>query len=133
MPTLSHWDKVVIIEHGFRKFGEPGGSAIDRFAIIIPIGNRIFVLFYRVFLVVVVSCKSIVTVGQSNMSLSQVSPSILSAARITVAFLALYGMTVANTAFCKIRHTLKAKSEGKVFNRYSSTEMLNVDRLAGNF
>ena len=67
------------------------------------------------------------------MSLDQVSPSILSAARITVAFSGLYGLTIVNVVVCKIRLLRRAKSEGEPFNRYESKEMHTADRLSGNF
>ena len=69
----------------------------------------------------------------TEMSLNQVSPSILSAARITVAFSGLYALTIVNVVVCKFRLLRKAKSEGESFNRYESKEMHTADRLSGNF
>jgi uncharacterized MAPEG superfamily protein len=42
-------------------------------------------------------------------------------------------MTIINVVVAKVTLALKAKSEGKSFNRYESKGMQTADRLSGNF
>ncbi|KAG7344935.1 MAPEG family protein [Nitzschia inconspicua] len=67
------------------------------------------------------------------MSLSSVHPisgSIAAAAQITVVYTGLYSVTILNQVVTKKRLHRKL---GDKFDRYSSLEMRNVDRLTGNF
>jgi hypothetical protein len=66
------------------------------------------------------------------MSLHDVSPSILHAARITTAYSTLYCMTFVNGLVTKKRFAAKYKAQGKTFNRYESLEMQTADRLTQN-
>lgn len=67
------------------------------------------------------------------MSLHDVSPSILHAARITTVYSTLYFMTFVNGLVTKKRLAAKYKAQGKTFNRYDSLEMQPADRLTQNF
>lgn len=69
----------------------------------------------------------------ANMSLHEAAtPGTLAAAKITVAFSGLYGLTFVNILISKKRMSQKAKAEGKTFNRYESKDMQTADRLNGN-
>lgn len=67
-----------------------------------------------------------------SMSFNQATPSILAAAKITVAFSNLYGLSFVNILMTKKRLARKAKAEGKAFDRYESSDMRTADRLSGN-
>jgi MAPEG family len=61
------------------------------------------------------------------------APSILHAARITIAYSTLYFMTFVNGLVTKKRVAAKYKSQNKTFDRYNSPEMQSADRLTQNF
>ena len=71
----------------------------------------------------------IITITMS-LSSAQNNASLLTAAKITVAYTTLYSMTMLNQVVQKKRLLTKY---GKSFDRYSSTEMRDADRLTGNF
>ena len=55
------------------------------------------------------------------------------AARLTVLFSTLYGVTFLNILVNKKRHYYRAKAKKETFDRYNSVEMLAADRLQANF
>lgn len=58
---------------------------------------------------------------------------IIKAAQMTVVFTALYSMTLVNVVVNKKRCLRQARQAKKTFDRYTSPQMHNSDRLVGNF
>lgn len=58
---------------------------------------------------------------------------LVTAARVSIAFLCLYALTFAIVLVAKIRGIVQAKSAGKAFDRYTSNDMHTADRLNANF
>jgi uncharacterized MAPEG superfamily protein len=59
--------------------------------------------------------------------------SLLTAAKITVAYSTIYSLTMLNQVVQKKRLYKKYASKNNSFDRYNSVEMRDADRLTGNF
>jgi uncharacterized MAPEG superfamily protein len=69
----------------------------------------------------------------SNSSLSDSNADLIKAAQITVVFTALYWLTFINVLVTKRRLLKQARLARKEFDRYTSQQMRNADRLVANF
>lgn len=61
------------------------------------------------------------------------SNGIRKAAQITVVYTFLYWLTLINIVYNKKKWLRQARKANKMFERYSSPQMHNADRLVGNF
>ena len=65
-------------------------------------------------------------------AISSSSQSILGAARVTVAFISVYIVSLLYLIYCKKRLLRKARLKGEPLNRYGHPELHNADRLVAN-